>query len=78
MDYAVDCKLQVVAEVSRLEAVSGVLEKARGASVAKLRFEYLAQPEIVAKDVRVTLENGRLSEANQRFKFRMNIPPLAQ
>ena len=32
--------------------------------VAKLRFEYLAQPEIAAKDVRVTLENGRLSEAS--------------
>jgi hypothetical protein len=38
--------------------------KLAGAGVAKLRFEYLAQPEIAAKDVRVTLENGRLSEAS--------------
>jgi len=38
--------------------------KLAGVGVAKLRFEYLAQPEIAAKDVKVILVNGRLSEAS--------------
>lgn len=38
--------------------------KLAGVGVAKLRFEYLAQPEIAAKDVKVTLLNGHLSEAS--------------
>jgi len=38
--------------------------KLAGVGIAKLRFEYLAQPEIAAKDVKVTLVNGRLSEAS--------------
>ena len=38
--------------------------KLAGLGVAKLRFEYLAQPEIAAKDVKVVLLNGHLSEAS--------------
>jgi hypothetical protein len=38
-----------------------------GIGVAKLRFEYVAQPEIAAKDVRVTILNDHLSDVSIGF-----------
>ena len=38
--------------------------KVAGVGVAKLRFQYVAQPEVAANNVKVTLENGRLSEVS--------------
>ena len=38
--------------------------KVTGIGVSKLRFEYVAQPEVAANNVKVILENGRLSEVS--------------
>jgi hypothetical protein len=38
--------------------------KLAGIGVAKLRFEYVAEPGIAAKDVTVTILNGRLSDVS--------------